>query len=354
MATLADRILAWYDQNARKLPWREERDAYRIWVSEVMLQQTRVEAVREYYHKWMKRFPTAEALALASEQEVLTYWQGLGYYSRGQNLLQGVREVCSVYGGTVPENEPEIKSLPGIGEYTAGAILSIAYQKPVPAVDGNVLRIFSRLFCIGEDIMKQSVRKTITRLAQEHISAERPGDFNQALMDLGTMVCIPKRPRCERCPLCSLCRAYEQEVQDTLPVRSEKKKPLLVYLAAGIVERQGYYLLQQRVSGGLLADMWEFPTVEMADHQERTGEYWVNWFAAQWQQTVGASRQVCHKVHTFSHRKWDIVFYECTWLQGDQLPPRSAWIHYNDWHKLPWAGPHYKMAMELFKQLRNC
>ncbi|MDF2571340.1 MAG: mutY 1 [Sporomusa sp.] len=263
--TLALQLLDWYYQNARDLPWRNDKNAYKIWVSEIMLQQTRVEVVKDYYKRWIERFPTLEALAEASEQEVLNYWQGLGYYSRARNLLLGVREVCADYGGRVPEDASSIQKLPGVGEYTAGAIASIAYNQPAPAVDGNVLRIFSRLFCLDGDIAKTATKREIDRLIRKHISSRCPGDFNQALMDLGAMICIPRRPRCQLCPLTNLCEAYEREVQDMLPVRLPKKAPQLVMLAAGVVQKDGKYLVRQRPKTGLLAGMWEFPSVEVVE-----------------------------------------------------------------------------------------
>lgn len=265
--TLATQLLDWYYKNARDLPWRKDKDAYKVWVSEIMLQQTRVEAVKDHYNRWMKRFPTLESLAQASEQEVLTYWQGLGYYTRARHLLSGVREVYANYGGIVPDDANSMQKLPGIGEYTAGAIASIAYNQPSPAIDGNVLRIFSRLFCLEEDITKQAAKRKIDRLIRDHMSGQTPGEFNQALMDLGAMVCIPRRPRCPICPLTNLCEAYAREVQDTLPVRAPKKLPQLIVLAAGLVKKGGNYLVRQRAATGLLASMWEFPTVEMAEDE---------------------------------------------------------------------------------------
>jgi A/G-specific adenine glycosylase len=347
--SLATQLLDWYYKNARDLPWRSDKDAYKIWVSEIMLQQTRVEAVKDYYRRWMERFPTPAILAQASEQEVLHYWQGLGYYSRARNLLAGVREVCAAYGGTVPADEAAIRRLPGVGEYTAGAIVSIAYDRPAPAIDGNVLRIFSRLFCLKEDIARQSTRREVARLVRHHISSQHPGDFNQALMDLGAAICIPLRPRCQLCPLTSLCQAYEQEIQDTLPVRTPKRQPQLVILAAGLVKRNGQYLVRQRPGTGLLASMWEFPAIELTDAQTAADQL----TAALWQecrQRVQAGPLRFHYIHTFSHRKWDIDFYECQWLAGDELAGEVCWLSPAAFNSVPWAGPHRKVAQALAKE----
>ncbi len=353
---LADELLKWYDKNARELPWRNDKDAYKIWVSEVMLQQTRVEVVKDYYKRWMERFPTPEILAQTSEQEVLKYWQGLGYYSRARHLLSGVREVCAIYGGKVPEDQTKVQELPGVGEYTAGAILSIAYNKRTPAVDGNVLRIFSRLFCITEDIMKQATKRAVYRLVREHMSIERPGDFNQALMDLGATVCVPQKPRCHLCPLTGFCEAYAQEIQDTLPIRAPKKEPVLMQLAAGIVVRDDYYLVRQRPSSGLLSGMWEFPTLEVMENGVPT-EQLKGWLQDELKQDVQIGKEIFHYVHKFSHRTWDISFYQCHWQAGGKIPEKTYWLSSPELAGLPWAGPHRKVAralgIEMSRTLNN-
>ncbi|WP_188397328.1 A/G-specific adenine glycosylase [Sporomusa sp. GT1] len=344
--TLATQLLDWYYENARDLPWRQDKDAYKIWVSEIMLQQTRVEAVKGYYQRWIDRFPTPAVLAEASEQEVLQYWQGLGYYSRARNLLAGVREVCAAYGGEVPEDEQLIRQLPGVGDYTAGAIASIAYNRRVPAVDGNVLRIFSRLFCLESDISKQATKREIAGLLHRHMPDSSPGDFNQALMDLGSMICIPRRPRCQVCPLSNLCEGYAREVQDMLPVRPAKKEPVLVQLAAGLVLQDGKYLVRQRPAKGLLAGMWEFPTVELTGGQAAdrclTAVLW-----HEFGQEVDVREQQFHYIHIFSHRKWDISFFSCQWLSGNGVMKEGQWRSLTEFSNMPWAGPHHKVALAL-------
>ena len=342
--TLAMQLLDWYYQSARDLPWRADKDAYKIWVSEIMLQQTRVEAVKNYYTRWMERFPTPAVLAEASEQEVLTYWQGLGYYSRARNLLAGVREVCADYGGRVPDDQVAIQRLPGVGEYTAGAIASIAYDLPAPAIDGNVLRIFSRLFCLEGDISKLATKREVKRLVHKHMSVQYPGDFNQALMDLGAMVCIPRRPRCEICPLTNQCEAYAREVEDMLPVKSPKKAPELVRLAAGLVLKDGSYLVHQRPATGMLAKMWEFPTVELAEGEDLVERLQAG-LSREFMQDVRVGESVVHYIHTFSHRKWDISFYQCKWLAGQELPAAACWLSSAELTSVPWAGPHHKVAL---------
>jgi A/G-specific adenine glycosylase len=346
--TLAAQLLHWYRTNARDLPWRKDKDAYKIWVSEIMLQQTRVEAVKEYYKRWMERFPTPKALAQSSEQEVLACWQGLGYYSRARNLLLGVRKVCTEYGGIVPNDAARIQKLPGVGEYTAGAIASIAFDQRTPAIDGNVLRIFSRLFCLNEDIAKQSAKRKIKDLLHQYMPVRECGDFNQALMDLGAMICIPRKPRCPLCPLTNLCEAYEKEVQDVLPVKEPKKPPQKIMLVAGIIKRERTFLVQQRPAAGLLAGMWEFPTVEITA-EETAMQALEDAVWNQLNQKIHVENKNSHYLHTFSHRQWDISFYHCEWLTGHDLPPNACWSDLKSINNIPWAGPHHKVAIKLSK-----
>ena len=234
------RLLSWFDANKRDLPWRESkpRNPYHVWVSEIMLQQTRTEAVKPYYESWMARFPTIKDLADADEQDVLHQWQGLGYYSRARNLHKAAREMEEKYGSEMPDTADEVRALPGIGDYTAGAILSIAFGKKEPAVDGNVLRVYARLYGIEDDVLKTAGRKKIRTLCEETIP-ERAGDFNEALMDLGANVCIPKRPRCSMCPLSSYCRALKEGREEELPVRGKKQPPKEFYAACAICIMDG-------------------------------------------------------------------------------------------------------------------
>lgn len=343
--TIAKALLAWYDENKRELPWRKDKDPYKIWVSEIMLQQTRVEAVKPYFEKWIDRFPTVESLAAAGEEEVLQYWQGLGYYSRARNLLAGAREVAEQYGARMPETREETEKIKGIGEYTAGAILSIAYDKKETAVDGNVLRVFSRLFCLDGDIMKQKVRKEITRLVEAELPNGRAGDFNQALMDLGSRICIPKEPRCAQCPLAELCRAYQEGRQRELPVRSKAKPPLALKLAAGMLAEDGDYLLRRRPDKGTLAGLWEFPATEVQDGEKATDK-----LAVMFKEELGQSIEVCspflQTTHTFSHRIWDITFYECKLAGTGELPPgaQALWCNWRKWQQINFAGPNRRAA----------
>jgi A/G-specific adenine glycosylase len=254
--------------------------------------------------------------------------------------------VCAAYGGEIPNDEAALRALRGIGQYTAGAILSIAFNRKVPAVDGNVLRIFSRLFYIAEDITKSTAKRLISRLAREHMSSERPGDFNQALMDLGAMVCIPRVPRCTECPVAAFCQAYSLGVQCTLPVKPAAKAPLLVNLAAGLIECDGKYLIRRRQPGNVLAGMWEFPAIEIPDKSDETTILQA-FIQAQLAQSVLVKDKAFNYVHIFTHRKWDINFYHCQWVAGKTIPEHTKWIFPSEWQSITWAGPHRKVAEAL-------
>jgi A/G-specific adenine glycosylase len=341
---LAERLLAWYEDRKRELPWRKDKDPYKIWVSEVMLQQTRVEAVKPYFARWMERFPTLESLAAAKEEEVTRYWQGLGYYSRARNLLQGVREVSESYGGQVPESKKDIIRLSGIGDYTAGAILSIAYDKKEVAIDGNVLRVFSRLYCVEDDISSPLAKRIIRELVEKEISETNPGEFNQALMDLGATICIPKTPRCELCPLQSCCCGKERGVQGSLPIKKKKTPPRSVCLLSAVIRDGDSFLLRQRSEKGLLAKMWEFPTVEIEQKEDAIDSFRKG-ILDETGQEVEMEKLLFQCTHTFSHRQWDISFYYCSVKSGREVLWGKGlhWVNRKDWGSISFAGPHRKM-----------
>lgn len=249
-------LLDWFDRHKRNLPWREEkpRNPYHVWISEIMLQQTRTEAVKPYFESWKKRFPTIRAVADADEADVLHAWQGLGYYSRARNIHRAAREMTEKYGAALPKEKDKIRSLPGIGDYTAGAVLSMAYGQKEAAVDGNVLRVYARLYGVEEDILKTAGRKEITRLVEETLP-ERAGDFNEALMDLGSEICIPKKPRCSLCPLVPYCTALKEGKTDILPVRTPKKKQKESAACCAVIIKDGRVLFHLRPKKGMLASM---------------------------------------------------------------------------------------------------
>ena len=363
-------LMEWYDKNKRTLPWRTEspRDPYKVWVSEIMLQQTRVEAVKAYYTNWMEQFPDIPTLAAAEEEDVVRQWQGLGYYSRARNLHTAVREVMETYGGKIPETREEIRKLKGVGEYTAGAILSMAYGKRETAVDGNVLRVFARIYNIEENILSAKVKKEITELVKARQDAERPGDFNEALMDLGATVCIPGQPRCEVCPLVDVCLAKKAGKENVIPLRVVKKEvpvePITVFVVrweksvsgcAGKLHTDvdsAFYLLHKRPSKGLLAGMWEFPNRVGEGKQGR--EALKSLLAERGillMDTVAKRKPVKQIKHVFSHKIWQMSVYKVCVAEvvtaRTALPSDWRWVPVHELTDYNLAGPHNRIFREL-------
>ncbi|MEG0320155.1 MAG: A/G-specific adenine glycosylase [Niameybacter sp.] len=283
-------LLEWFDKNKRQMPWRERRDAYSIWVSEIMLQQTQVDTVRPYYERFMERFPTVKDLATADKEEVYTYWQGLGYYRRADNLHKGAKVVANQYEGVFPMEAKLVKDIPGIGPYTLGAVLSIAFNLPYPAVDGNVMRVLSRQFLIEEDIAIAKTRKIFEAKVMSLMPADAR-NFNQALMELGALICTPKNPKCESCPMQSLCLAYEEGVQMEYPVKTGKVKAEPEFYKALVIREGDNIYLEKRKDEGLLASLWGTPLVTL--------EQWVEI------EKMGLQYEVLEQVkHVFTHRIW--------------------------------------------------
>jgi A/G-specific adenine glycosylase len=332
-----EHLLEWFRVHQRDLPWRANRDPYRIWVSEIMLQQTRVDTVIPYYERFMERFPTLEALADAPEDEVLKHWEGLGYYSRARNLHAAVREVKERYNGRVPDTPEAIASLKGVGPYTAGAILSIAYNVPEPAVDGNVMRVLSRYFLMRDDIAKPAARKKMEAAIREIIPHDAAGDFNQALMELGALVCTPRAPQCLTCPVMAACQARLAGEEESLPVKTKAKPPRpekrLVALVVGRGQAAGKVLVRQRPNSGLLAGMWELPHVPEPEAKRPLDDRWrMNHLQAEMQRDnlrLIPVEWLVRVDHTFSHLKWELDVFRCVWETEDgetPLPEGYRWM----------------------------
>lgn len=334
-------LLSWFDANHRDLPWRETkpRDPYHVWISEIMLQQTRTEAVKPYFNAWMERFPTIADVAAAEEADVLHAWQGLGYYSRARNIHKAAQVIVSEYGGQMPKTVEDIRALPGIGEYTAGAISSIAFGAKEPAIDGNLLRVFARLYAIRDDILKNPAKKEIRAIAESVIPADRPGDFNEAMMDLGADVCIPKAPRCRLCPIRQSCEAVRLGIEAELPVRTKKKPQTVFYAACGLAERNGKYLLHKRLAKGMLANMWEFP-MALDEDEEKSRAL----LAELLHGTL--SGKVWELTHIFTHRIWHMRAFPVV----DFIAPEGndwQWFTAKELREIPLAGPHARLAAAL-------
>lgn len=304
-------LIEWFRREQRNLPWREDKNPYKIWVSEIMLQQTKVEAVIPYFQRFMEKFPTLEALAKADEQDVLKAWEGLGYYSRARNLHAAVKEVVAKYGGEVPRDKEQIAKLKGVGPYTTGAILSIAFGIPEPAVDGNVMRVFARIFSIWEDIAKVKTRTLFENIVRNVIDEANPSDFNQALMELGAIVCTPKSPSCLLCPVQQHCRAFAEGAQHELPIKGKKKAAKEVDLLAVVIENEnGEVLVQKRPDSGLLANLWEFPNVEYVA-QYVPKQIQISRFVQEtYNLELEQLQYLTQMQHVFSHLVWNISLYK--------------------------------------------
>ena len=302
---LAEPLLAWYDENKRALPWRGTRDPYKIWVSEIMLQQTRVAAVIPYYQRWMAELPDVAALAAVEEETLLKLWEGLGYYSRARNLKKAACVLMEEYGGQFPRTHAELIKLPGIGAYTAGAIASIAFKERVAAVDGNVLRVAARTALLEGDIMDQRVRREMQARMDQATPGDRPGDFNQALMDLGATVCLPNgAPNCAVCPLASLCGAHALGREQELPVKRKKAPRRVEEMTVFLLFCQGRAALRKRGDTGLLAGLWEFPHVPGTLDEASAGAVLAAWGLSplDWREKIEAK-------HIFTHVEWRMTGY---------------------------------------------
>lgn len=314
--SLLDRIeeplLAWYDRGRRILPWREDPTPYHVWVSEIMLQQTRVEAVKPYYDRFMQALPDIASLAAAEEETLLKLWEGLGYYNRVRNLNKAAVMIMEEYDGRMPDEYEEIQKLPGIGSYTAGAIASIAYHRKAPAVDGNVLRVLGRLRMDSGDIMQQSVKKRVEGELFLSMGEERPGDFNQALMELGAMVCIPNgEPRCEQCPWEDLCLAHRVGRETEFPVKAAKKPRTIEEKTVLIILDENRVALCKRPSKGLLAGMYEFPSISGKRTEEEVLSYLRDRGLS-----VLRIEPLRECKHIFTHKEWHMTGY---FIRVDEL-----------------------------------
>jgi A/G-specific adenine glycosylase len=313
--TVAGPLLRWFHKTARDLPWRRTKDPYAIWISETMLQQTQVETVKPYYQRFLDQFPTVEALAAARIDAVLKTWEGLGYYSRARNLHRAARQIVSQFGNHLPQTREALLSLPGIGPYTAGAVASIAFGRREPLVDGNVARVLCRLFLIRDDPKQPSVRRKLWDLAGSLLPKSHAGDFNQALMELGSQVCVPLKPRCEICPVRRVCQARIHDLQDQVPVRRRSRKIPSYLVAVAVIFRKGRILIDQRKPEGLLGGLWEFPggkkepneTLEEAVVREVREELGIE---------VQVDSPLVTVDHAYSHFRVRLHAFKCTYLRG--------------------------------------
>lgn len=366
-ASFQEDLLTWYRLEKRDLPWRESTDPYRVWVSEIMLQQTQVVTVIPYFNRFMEWFPTIEALANANEDKLLKAWEGLGYYSRVRNMQHAAKEIVETFDGKMPNKIEDILSLKGIGPYTGGAIGSIAFSLPEPAIDGNVMRVYSRLFCLADDIALPKTRKVFDRYVRDTMSQSEPGDFNQALMDLGATICTPTKPSCETCPIQAYCEAKQTNTISKYPVKKKKEKATPLYYVADILQNDtGAFLLEKRPSDGLLADMWTFPMREVTkkdydrfsqiyDSQDiSTGVVAEQLSLYDEADNINGKKLLGIVTHIFSHRKWHILVVqdELKGLNNTHLT-NQEWVYLDEFPQYVFPKPQQKMVELLKKSMNN-
>ncbi|QGX44554.1 A/G-specific adenine glycosylase [Streptococcus equinus] len=357
IASFRRTLLNWYDNEKRDLPWRRTKNPYHIWISEIMLQQTQVVTVIPYYERFLDWFPTIESLANAPEEKLLKAWEGLGYYSRVRNMQKAAQEIMENFGGVFPDNHKDILSLKGIGPYTAGAIASIAFGLPEPAVDGNVMRVMARLFEVNYDIGDSKNRKIFQAIMEVLIDPERPGDFNQALMDLGTDIESAKNPRPDESPIRFFSAAYLHGTYDKYPIKLPKKKPKPIQIQAFVIRNSdGDFLMEKNLDGRLLGGFWSFPIMETDVIGQQLDLFEKNNAALQ---TISqktrfeedyqlkpnwTSKTFPAVKHTFSHQKWTIELIEGSVTTTDFTTTKELrWIPQDQLSQYPMATPQKKM-----------
>lgn len=329
-SVIVEDLLQWFQKNARELPWRGPKNPYYTWVSEIMLQQTRVEAVKEYFLRFVKELPNIQALAEVEEDKLLKLWEGLGYYNRVKNMQKAAIQMMEQYDGKLPADYKELLKLKGIGTYTAGAIASIAYEIPVPAVDGNVLRVAKRLAADYDDIAKPSVKKELEETLKSIMPKGHSGAFNQSLMELGAIVCLPNgAPLCEKCPVQKYCRAYREDVVMELPIKTKKKARTIEEKTVFLIEYQNRYALHQRGQTGLLAGLWELPNIEGRYKEEQVKE-----FLLQSHLPVVEIQSLGEAKHIFTHKEWHMWGYAVK-ISSEAVKNTGR---NNSFSKLVWAG----------------
>lgn len=316
-------LLLWYQKNKRILPWRIDQKPYHIWISEIMLQQTRIEAVKEYYNRFMREVPNIELLATIEEDKLLKLWQGLGYYNRARNLKKTAQIICNEYNGEFPNTYDEIIKLPGIGEYTAGAIGSICFSLPVVAIDGNVLRVMMRLLNCSNNIDDKKTKELVKQILLS-IVPQNSGDFNEGLMELGETICLPNTlPKCEECPISKYCLAYRNNTMNELPVRNQKKEKKIEYYTVFLIICDSYIAIEKRKEIGLLHNLWQFPNVEGKLTMKNVKEIFPQ----------AKIKKSIHYQHIFTHKVWNnkVFIINCnekdikyTWATVEELLTKFA------------------------------
>ena len=337
-------VLSWYDKNKRDLPWRKFKDPYKIWLSEVMLQQTQVKTVIPYYERWLNEFGSIQNVANAELDSLLKLWEGLGYYSRCRNFHRASRIITKKYDGKIPETYDEFIALPGVGKYIASAVLSIAYDIKIPAIDVNLKRVYARILKIKQYTKYNLVR--IEKLGHELVQCGRPGDFNQAIMDIGSKLCRPFNPLCNVCPIRIYCKAHITGNPEEYPLAIKNKKNPTKKMTSVLVMIKDKFLIQKRDDGGLLGGLWELPTVEhTSSNQDEINTLIHNNYSKK----IKVLNKLGSTKHNYSHFKVDVDFYFCTAQEKVKTKKESKWIKINEFDKYAFS----KINHKLIKMVKN-
>lgn len=351
--SLAAKILDWYAENARSLPWRGRSSPYAVWVSEVMLQQTRVETVIPYYRRWMERFPTVASLAAASEEEVLRFWEGLGYYARARNLWRAAQQIQQEHHGELPADVAALRKLPGIGAYTAAAIASIAFGQDEATLDGNIRRVLARLIASRTPLRTPQSDRELLQFAQAQLPPGKAGEYNQALMDLGATICIPRQPRCELCPLSADCQSFQQGIQNEIPLTKPKNFLPHYVVTAAVIAQNDQFLITQRPRQGLLGGLWEFPGGKC-----EAGESLESCLRREIREELALEIEVGESFgvyrHAYTHYRVTLYAFRCTLPNGHQPTPLEGqafcWVSRQQLAQFPMGKIDRQIARQLLAE----
>ncbi|MGB9585908.1 MAG: A/G-specific adenine glycosylase [Anaerolineales bacterium] len=356
ISSFSQKLLNWYQSNARRLPWRNNPQPYSVWISEIMLQQTKVETVIPYYLRWMERFPDIPSLAQASQEEVLKIWEGLGYYARARNLHRTAQIIQEEYAGKLPENPEQLRALPGIGAYTAHAIASIAFHQDLPTLDGNITRVLARILALDIPIRNKEAQKKLLEFAQHNLPSGKAGDFNQALMELGALICLPRKPNCHQCPIFSECQAQKLGLEEKVPIKSVQNHIPHFTVTAGVIRREQQVLLAQRPPKGLLGGLWEFPGGKV-----EVGETLEACLSRELREELGLEVMIEHFIgayqHAYTHFRVTVHAFSCHPLPFQNPKPMLQqpilWVDIPQLPNFPMGKIDRQIAQYLIKE-KSC
>lgn len=354
MTSLVQNLLHWFSKNQRSLPWRVQYDPYQVWISEIMLQQTQMDRVIPYFLRWLGQFPTIEAVASASEDAIHKAWEGLGYYSRARNLHKCAQMIINEYDAKLPDNYEELLNLPGVGPYTAGAIMSIAFNKNYPVVDANIKRLFARIFDINKPLGSEELKKACSEKAISLLPKKQAREFNQALMELGALVCLPRSPHCENCPLTAQCESYKKNIVHLRPLPSPAKKLTPVTVVAGVICHNGLIYIQKRLPNARWANLWEFPGGHV-EKGEKTKAAITREILEETEFQVDKIKKLCTIKNTFTRYSITLHAYSCNLVNGCDKPVLHAaqeycWLPLEDLDKFAFSAGHRRLLNQLLEK----